>query len=86
MRYTIFQHADHDWREACPSECFMSLRTVEADTSKEAMAKWFQPIADTDAAIANDPSDWQAVAEGVFILNDGEADSDWFALVVTEAS
>jgi hypothetical protein len=62
---------------------------VEADTPKEAMAKWFQPIAADDPDLAfftQDPNSWQAVAEGVFVFDTGDGpidDADYFALVVS---
>ena len=85
MKFRIMQHNDHHWREACSNYCD-DWRVVEADSAEDAVVKFFtsHPNVRDDLRLMQlaTTARVKTLAEGVYTLNFGDSDEDWFAFQV----
>ncbi|KKM79852.1 hypothetical protein LCGC14_1345790 [marine sediment metagenome] len=86
MQFRVMQHNDHDWREPCEGQCEKTWRTVEADSAVEAVKLFFVTCPnvrdDNELVDIVKTADVKTLAEGVYMLDLGEAGDHWFAFRV----
>ena len=87
VKFRVFQHNDHDWRDMTQcddSGCERYVRVMEANSPQEAVREWFMihQNVDSETALAFQDVPIKTTQENVYIFDAGEADDESFAFVV----